>query len=381
MERKKVFVASCQEYSCEKILRVIERGIEAVCPEINPVRSGERVLLKPNLLSASGPERAVTTHPEFVKAAGLYYKSHGYDICIGDGSGPRFVRMEKVWEKTEMAEAASFLDAEMVNFSRSGAERINDKKLKHFSEIPIYTCYRNSGKIINLPKIKTHNLMGFTGAVKNLFGFVAGHAKVNCHRIAPNASDFAEILVYLYREIRPLVNIVDGIVAMEGNGPGGGDPKKLGVIIIGEDALSVDVVMAWLMGINIKKNPMFSAFRREGIRIPFLDEIDITGEDIERLRPDKFSLSRITAIYNLIPSWLVKIAGNFFKVFPYPEKEKCTSCGLCKKACPADAIEITPEVAIVDRKKCVNCFCCTEICPVNAIEFKYSRLARKIISE
>lgn len=379
MDVQPVYIAKCQNYSIVEITRHIEEGIKTLYGNESLFKAEEKLLLKPNLLSDAEPEKVVTTHPTVVEAIGKILQKKGCTVELGDAPGASLVRIEKLWKMTGMDVAAKNLNSKLVNFSSFGVKTVSTGVPGIFSELSLSSVYDEYSGIVNLPKIKTHGLMGFTGAVKNLYGFLPGFFKVTCHKRAPKPMPFAHVLVSLYNVIKPRLTIVDGIIAMEGHGPQAGDPNKLGVIIIGKDLITVDVVIAYLMGINHQKDPTFTIFKSLGIPVPTIDEIPIFGANVHELKPKKFKLANSASLSNMLPGWMTKLAGHFLWIYPEPDKEKCTVCGLCKKACPVAAIEIEPEVAVVDRSKCIGCFCCTELCPCRAIPYDYSWLAKRLI--
>lgn len=375
--KKRVFLAKCESYDSEKIKELLSRGLDALSIG-NDYFLDKNLLLKPNLLSDKSPDHAVTTHPEFVRAVGELFKERGQKFDIGDSPGATLVTIGKLWDITGMQEVADSLGKEMVNFTSFNVKNIEAKRSPFISEVPVSNVLEKYDGIVNLPKMKTHSLMGFTGAVKNLYGLVPGFYKVNCHKLANKAVHFADILVYIYQNFKPMLNIIDGILGMEGNGPAAGEPRELKTILMGTDAIAVDVVMASLMGINLKNDPLFKAFKRFGIEVPELSEIEILGDSFESLTPENFKLSKASKM-NYLPAWAMNIIGKLLWVYPEMVEDKCTVCKLCAKGCPVDAITFTDKVAVVDRKKCISCFCCTEICPSNAVKFDYSYLASKFI--
>ena len=379
MGKRTVFIGKARSYNKESISKVLEEGLEALKLDSGFFKTDKPVLLKPNLLSDSAPEENITTHPLVVEAVGDLLKKYNCEIAIGDSSGGSLVNIEKIWKTTEMTTVSRKLDCELINFSRYGIEKVKPVKHRYFPEYPLSEVYKEFSYIVNIPKLKTHSMLGFTGALKNFYGLIPGFSKVTCHKIAPKAVSFAEIIVHLYTKICPRLTVVDSIVAMEGHGPAAGDPNNVGLIIMGLDPLVVDVVLAKLIGINVKKDPLFLALRSFDIEVPDFDQIQILGEKFQEVKPQNFALCSATALSNLLPEFLTQLISKLLWIYPYPSKERCTTCGLCRKICPAEAISLKNKVAVIDRSKCIGCFCCTELCPEKAIDFDHSWLAKRFI--
>jgi len=48
------------------------------------------------------------------------------------------------------------------------------------------------------------------------------------------------------------------------------------------------------------------------------------------------------------------------------DAERCTGCGFCVGACPAQALDVSSGRAVIDKERCVACYCCAELCPSGA---------------
>jgi uncharacterized protein (DUF362 family) len=324
-----------------------------------------RVLIKPNLLSARRPEDAVNTHPVFVQAVIEIVKTKTENIAIGDSPGG-YADYNKVLEESGMLEVARKTGVEITRFS----------KTRVISGIPLAEEVLSADAVISLPKFKTHCLTLLTAGVKNCYGCIPGLHKSQLHKEYPKSEELAEIIVEVYRIVKPLLTIVDGIQAMEGDGPSSGNVRNAGIIVAGEDAFSVDAVLAYIMGIDPLMIPTNRAGENKNLGVVDLSRIEITGEDIDKLKMPDFKLPN-TSVLERIPKPVVKILGGLVKFYPEVIKEECRACGLCVRSCPAGAIRME-KIASIDHKKCILCLCCHEICPYRAIEVKRSYLARKL---
>lgn len=356
----KVSIAPCSSYDKEKVYRAVKKAVDDIGFEIKP---GSNVLLKPNVLSGKRPDEAVTTHPSVVEAVCRILRENDCYITIGESSG--WGSTLKNFEVCGIADVARKYNARLVSLSH---ENLVAKKIpgaKVLKETKISKLLFDADLMINMPKMKTHSLVKYTGAVKNLFGCIPGALKQAYHVKAPNEKKFCQLLVDIYSLVRPGLTIMDGVIGMEGNGPSGGTLKKAGLIIAGDDCASVDYVAGKIIGIEDVYTTRFAISR--GLFNP--DNLKIIGE-VKKIRFRKPLVSS-----SIVPP---VIREMFFKTMtpePYVVKEKCVKCGVCMKVCQSKAIKLGPY-PIFDRRKCIHCYCCHELCPEHAID-----LRRKLIIE
>lgn len=349
------------------LLRLLEPlgGISAF---INP---GDRVLLKPNMLAAKEPDKAVTTHPALVQVVAELVRESGGIVLIGDSPGiGSFLR---VADKSGINTAARESGAALVEFS--GA--INLQGIGIFRSISIARAYYDADKIINLPKLKTHEMMTLTCAVKNLFGAVIGTEKAGWHLKAGSSRElFARLLLEIYLLKKPTLNIVDAIIAMEGNGPGSGDPIKRSLLIAGVNPVAVDVIAGELAGIPAELLPIEQEAAKMGLAGALRNEIELCGVDIHTIPKIRFKLpSGLDAQFGL-PPFLAKALKNQLTAYPEADKEVCVLCGICLDACPPVAITIQNSALSVDNARCIRCWCCRELCPHNAMRIRRGLLLK-----
>ncbi|MDA3958827.1 DUF362 domain-containing protein [Oceanispirochaeta sp.] len=330
------------------------------------------VLLKPNMLSGSEPDKAVTTHPEFIRAVIRILKIRGAArIVVGDSPGVGSADI--AGKKSGIKEVAEAEGAEWTVFRE--VTRVpcpSGKKQKQFS---LASISQEVDIIISLPKMKTHKMMYFTGAVKNLFGLIPGLKKSRFHMNFPEKEDFASMIVDLFDTVRPAYSLMDGIVSMEGPGPGNGYPRQTGLILGSDNAAALDWTAADIMGYKVSSIPILHEIMNRGewlskemtIEYPALHPDTLKIKDFKRIHILKdtgfFKKAVPAVVYNTLKN--IYIPRPFFKASP------CILCQNCIEICPADALTAlkdNPGKKInIDYHSCIRCYCCHEVCPVDAI--------------
>ncbi len=166
-------------------------------------------------------------------------------------------------------------------------------------------------------------------------------------------------------------------MGMEGEGPGpSGKPKKIGVVIVGDDAVALDYVAVNLVGLNLKKVFTITEGFRRGYGVKSPDDIQVRGEPLEDMRITDFKAPRSAVMGGIIWPLTSPTIKNLFVEKPVPRTDACTLCYNCMKVCPAGAITKADEAGIprYNYRKCIRCFCCMETCPEAAIDLKKGAL-------
>src|SRR4030043_601974 len=232
--KSSVSIVKCQNYDEEKVLSALRQSIDLIGGIQNFVKKGSRVLLKPNLLYGKNPEKAVTPHPSVVRGMIQIVREAGGVPCIGDS--PSVGSLTKTAEKAGIKAVADEMKCPLMEFDKPMLLPEGGGKI--FRQLEIDRSVLEADVIINLPKWKTHAQMLLTLGVKNLFGCIPGPRKALWHlKAGADQKAFAQMLIDLYQIIQPSLTILDGIVGMDGNGPGSGDPIQLGLILASRDPL------------------------------------------------------------------------------------------------------------------------------------------------
>ena len=324
----------------------------------NYINKGERVLLKTNLLNATEPEKYVVTNPAVISAVAQSILKVGGIPYIGDSPSGPFTkrRLKRVYKKSGLIKLSKHLDIEL-NYD-TGFKKIVFRDGKRLKKISLCNFVLDADKIISLPKIKTHSYMMMTLATKIMFGAVPGLTKAKYHSKFFKRDDFADMLIDVLLLTKPNLIIMDGIVGMQGEGPSGGKPVELGVMLASENSVALDIAICEMVNI-------------EPIGIPTLKKAKI--RNLWPMQIDYPLLSPLDVKYSgfILPSSAGYLLTGKKTPTRYPHPNlKCVGCGQCIEVCPRKAIRMIDKKVKIDYSKCIKCYCCHEICTYNAIDLK-----------
>ncbi len=369
MKKSKVAIIKCEDYNIDLVYSSIKNGINLLGGIQNFVKPEEKILLKPNILSGKAPEKAVCTHPIIFEAVIKILLENNIKVSYGDSPG--FDPPITAYKKSSIFEIAEKYNIEMKDFEKG--KPVQFKEGKYEKQFNIANAIFEIDGIISLPKMKAHQLTRITGAVKNQFGCIAGLNKALFHLKYPNSKNFCKMLVDLNLYLKPRLFIMDGIVAMEGNGPASGKPVKMNCIIISSDPVAVDSIFCKLINLN-PENVLTNTIGKEfGLGTYIWEEIEILGDDLKPLINKNFDIPRSKS--STLFSFLEPVKKYFIKR-PEINKNKCVKCGICIQTCPVPSKAIffknnnKKQPPVYDYKKCIRCFCCQEVCPYEAIYIK-----------
>ena len=380
----KVYIVRCKDYDdVEDKLGVL---IDLMGGMGRFAKQGEKIVLKVNLLREARPAEAVSTHPSVVAAVGRLARETGAVPVIADspGGGYRYTRktLDKIYHTNRMHQAANQAGITVNWDTTSRPVSYADGILtKHFDIItPVY----EADAVFNLCKMKTHLFTVMTGAIKNIFGVIPGLAKTGYHAKLHDMQRFTGMLLDLAQYVSPRLTIMDAVLAMEGDGPGTGDPRSVGLLIGSENPLALDVVATEIMGLKRTENPVIMEAERRALKPNRLEDIEVIGADLADVKVPDFKRTRVSA-GNLgldrMP-WYQRLLEPLFKdaftVRPRVIWERCIACGTCIEGCPMEAISFVNERAFIEDDKCIRCYCCHEICPEEAIGLHSSWLYQLI---
>lgn len=383
MEETQVYAASCPDYGqAEACIRAL---VEQMGGMGRFVRPGERIVLKANLLRAAPPESAICTHPAVVEAVAKLVKEAGGTPVICDSPGGALHKeavLRSLYEKTGMAAAAAAAGAELSMDSSTRTVSLPEGKVLRQAEI--ITPVAEADGVIDLCKMKTHVLMSMTGAVKNLFGVIPGLSKVGYHATHPDHATFADVLLDLTGYVKPRLSLMDGILAMEGDGPGSsGTPRQVGLLLAAANPLALDTAAGAIMNLPRQDNPVLLAAERRGLTPCRMEDVELIGGTVEELRMADYKFpastkSNLMDFLGPLARPAERLCKKALSQTPRIDGAKCVGCGICAKSCPGQAIAMTApgKKARISQKACIHCYCCHELCPQKAVELHQSWLGR-----
>jgi len=326
------------------------------------------VLIKPNIVAGLPPEHGATTHPAVVSALVRECLRRGASkVIVGDNPGG----VEK--DSRVTAQKAGLVEASHGCFARL-SERVTEVLLPSVGvKAPISSAILETDFLIDVPVMKTHVFTTITGAVKNLYGYVAGTAKARLHLAAPTRRQFAALLADLYALRPPDFVVMDALRVMEGNGPTHGQVRPLRKIVAGRDGVAVDAVACRMMGVD--PNRVHHLVEASSRGLGRIEGVEIEGSFT--VIPD----FKLPTTFAASPQEQVMLLMAIGQVRPVLKEELCLQCGECATNCPAKAISLSPY-PVVDESRCITCYCCVELCPEGAweipsgIQEKFDRIFR-----
>jgi len=409
---KPVVMLCCTNYDAAKVEAVIRDAVNRLGGMQSFVKPGWRVILKPNIVRAAAPESAIITHPAVVRAVAVLVKEAGaIPILAESPAGPfnkAMLRLayskagyDKVAEETGME-----LNYDTTSVQVSCAEGCLIKRLD------ILKVVQEADAVIGLPKLKTHNLTRITGATKILFGVVPGVTKFGYHSKLRDAHRLSEAFVDILAHVKPVLNVMDAILAMDGNGPSGGEPYQANLLLASADPYAMDIVAAELVGMEPLTIPPIKVAADRGLTTGRVEDVEILGLPLKEARLKGFRYGTATKMdtgvfpkvfrrlgqkalaartvngrmattaedYDSLdvgtaPHFLRRWATRQMVANPYAT-EKCVACQICERSCPVQAITMVNGRAHMDWNKCIRCYCCHEVCPENAIELRRTLIGR-----
>jgi uncharacterized protein (DUF362 family)/Pyruvate/2-oxoacid:ferredoxin oxidoreductase delta subunit len=359
-----VSIVRCETYDDTEVLNRLRRSIDLIGGINAIVKEGHRVLLKPNLLQGKPQEKAVTTHPSIVKGIIQIVREAGGIPSIGDSPG--IGSCLRAAEKAGIGRVAQEMDCPVVELDRPVLPE--KRQGKYFRQLEIDRTALDADVVINLPKWKTHGMMLLTLGVKNMFGCVSGPRKALWHlKAGEDRTLFARMLVDVYRIVQPSLTVLDGVVGMEGNGPGSGNPIRLGLIMASRDAFNVDQIVCDLLRVPRKALPTNKVAMEDGIAE---DGLEVVGVPVDQVKIPRFELPPLCGLTWGLPLLMRMGLKSALTSKPTSDEALCVGCDRCVEICPPKALSSERGRVAFDYKKCIRCFCCQEICPEGAISIK-----------
>jgi len=353
---QKVSVVKSDDYA--SVGSAVEKSIDLLGGIASFVNKGKTILLKPNLCNPLPPEKAATTHPSVIRAVIELVRQAGGVPVVGElavGSTPN--RTQEAFLATGVAKLCQETKTPLINFQTGKFVQEDIHGYKFLEKTDFIEAIFNVDGIINLPKLKTHGITYLTGAVKNFFGCVHPEEREYVHSSGNDALCQAVVDIYSFVKPKVILNIMDAVVAMEGDeGPTYGNTKKVGYILCSADAVAIDTVSARLLNHNPSAIPTTKYATQRSLGSSSPDKIEIVGDTLPKItdfQHHRNYVNRFQECEGLQP----RIS------------KACQKCGSCISSCPAKAISENYEI---DEKKCLKCYCCLEVCIYGAVALEPS---------
>ena len=377
MKKSTVALVACDTYDDGEVYAAVKRGLDLVGGLSRFVKPGEKIVLKPNVLIGASPGRCVCTHPSVFRAVGKILLEAGAVVTCGDSPG--FGGCSVNMRLAGLKRVADELGITLADFARGRVVKHKEALLNR--RFVIANGVLDTDGLVSLPKLKTHGLTRMTGAIKNQFGCIPGFLKGQQHARTPDPYDFATMLVDLNTLIKPRLYIMDAVMAMEGNGPRSGNPRKLGVLLFSGDPIALDAVACKIIDLDPALVPTSEPGEKSGLGTYHYENIEIVGENAEDYICRDFDVVRKPPV-PAAGGRVSRFIKNRTSPRPVIDEKLCTSCGICVRHCP-----VTPKAVdwvggdesrppVHNYSRCIRCFCCQEMCPEGAVSVKEPLLGK-----
>lgn len=374
----KVGILESKFYEYEKVIADIDKLLSNL--DVLKNLETRSFLVKTNLLKKNKPEDGVTTHPYVVEGVVRFLQSKGHKVIIGDSPGGPFnpVILKSIYEASGILKVAERTGCDL-NYDTSSIQ-VKPPDSKVINNLKLVKSFTEVDYVVSCAKLKTHTMMTYTGAVKNLFGMIPGVTKADYHLKMNDVDNFANMLIDVCDYVKPLFSIIDGIEAMEGDGPSSGDIRKLGLLLAGESPYELDYMATKITG--LLDSPVNNHAIERGLLNP--QTIVLYGLNPKELKIDPFTRPGSTHV-NFVTGRIPEFVTDFLleKIRPYPQviEQLCIGCGVCASNCPPKVISMENHKAVIDTSACIRCFCCHELCPEKAIKVKRHPLHRVVFGK
>jgi len=373
----KVALVRCTSYDYPKVLEAVRHGVDLLGGPSALFKPGEKLLLKPNFLAGDPPEAGTTTHYTVFRAMGEVLKADNHPLSYGDS--PAFQSPKSVAEKCGVAKQADELGIPLSDFVTPV-----EVKFPEGRQNKVFTLAKGAvedGRIVSLSKMKVHAFQRITGAIKNQFGCIPGILKGEYHVKLPNAYEFAKMLVDLNMLLKPALFLMDGVLAMEGNGPRGGVLTPMNVLLFSTDPVALDATVCRMLNHDPSMVPTVQFGGESGLGNWKDADIEIVGESLSTFVKPGFDIPR-SPLRAVAPGGIMRAISNLLVPRPVIDPKICIKCGICVNMCPVnpkavdwhDGNKKNPPTYKYDR--CIRCYCCQETCPEHAISLRKPLIRR-----
>lgn len=375
-----VYLVPCDSYQEDEVRKAYEELLIKT-KLLDFIKPGDKIAIKVNLVSALKPDKAATTNPILVKLLAIELIKRGAIVTIGDSPGGLFnsSALNHNYKETMMTLSESVGATLNQNFEQC-QRSIEGHVVK---TLDCSNWLLENDYIINFCKLKSHGMMGLSASVKNMFGSVPGLLKPEYHYRYTNHRDFAAMLIDIHNFYKPVINIVDAIVSMEGNGPTQGSPRKVGLLLASSNAFNLDIVCSRIINIDPYTIPTIIMAKEYGLsdneediktNIDYKPYIVKDYKNIKLPKDMEFNVVKKGPFKKLVSGFISKV----LTVKPKLKKKECIGCKKCYNVCPAKAITMVKGKPKINRDICIRCFCCQEFCPTGAMKAHKNPIVRML---
>ena len=385
---QKVAIQACDEYEKQKVRTALEKAIEGIGGLSAYMEPGRTVFIKANLILGKKAERHATTHPVFVQALAEILQDYGMKVIVGDSPGGPFnlPSLKYIYRATGMEEIAK--ESGFTLNENTGTIEVENPDGVLMKKLTMTAYLKDADYLVSACKLKTHSMMTYTGAAKNMFGTIPGTVKADYHVRMPAEEDFANALLDICVAAHPVLSFMDAIIGMEGNGPTAGKPRAIGAVLASPSPFALDYEACGLIGLTVDQVPMLRLAKKRGLLDP--ETVTLAGDDPAGLRVPDFKMPdhlESDLLRLKLPNWIADPISKMTRAKVKFDSNHCVGCGVCASNCPPKALTMVKDQKTgknrpsVDYKKCIRCFCCQELCPQEAVRVHESvifKLANKL---
>jgi uncharacterized protein (DUF362 family)/NAD-dependent dihydropyrimidine dehydrogenase PreA subunit len=374
----KVALVFCETYEREIVKQAVQQGLSLLGGVQKFAQTGEKIVVKPNMLVGESAEHCVGPHPLVFQAVLEELITCGAQVSFGDSPG--FGSPQGAARQAGLLPVAEALNVPVADFKNGDTVSFPDGNL--IKQFVICRGVMTADGLISLSKLKSHALTRITGAIKNQFGCIPGVLKAEFHSRLPNVDLFSKMLVDLNLFLKPRLFIMDGIIGMEGNGPRNGTPRPMRVLLFSTDPVALDATVCRM--IHLDEKLVEPIVYGNAFGLGSSQDIEYLGDPVERFDTPDFIVNRgkhtTTTDLSLLSSRFMR---NYISPRPTINAEKCIKCGRCVEICPAKPKALSwkngkKQPPVYAYGNCIRCYCCQELCPHEAITVRIPLLGHLI---
>ena len=374
----KVALVYCENYQIEEVRQAVNSGLTLLGGAEQFAQAQEKILVKVNMLVGDSPEKCIGPHPLVFQAVLEQFLAAGAHVSFGDSPG--FGNPRAAARHAGLLQVAEHMGVPLDDFETPVTLSFNEGNL--IKQFTLAKAVVDSDGLISLSKLKSHALTRLTGAIKNQFGCIPGLLKAEFHARMPNADLFSQMLVDLNLLVKPRLFIMDGIIAMEGNGPRNGTPRPMHVLLFSTDPVALDAAVCRMVGLD--ENLVEPIHYGNDFGLGSSRNVTLLGEPLSRFFTPDFQVNRSkSSTSGSQRSNSRSFMNKYVTPRPFIMAEKCNHCGRCEEVCPAQPKAMTwtngmQQAPVYNYDNCIRCYCCQELCPHEAITVKVPPLGRLV---